>query len=149
MKTKPVPNVFDQLMASRLWAYAVLAADYATAKLSEESSWRGIIGILTGLGIYVDPSKSAQFISLGMIIIGAINFVKRDQRKFIAHLEQKALDTRPKKRSTSASKRTDKSVTKKPAARRRKLLPMYDLPAEPPKPAHTIHAAQRRTPAKH
>ena len=46
--------------------------------LKQESTWRGIIAIATGLGVHFAPEMQNAIITVGLSIIGAINVVKKD-----------------------------------------------------------------------
>lgn len=54
--------------------------DYIIARLSENSTWRGLILLATASGIAIDPEKAAAITSLGMALVGLIN-VFRVQKK--------------------------------------------------------------------
>lgn len=49
------------------------ALDWLLARLSENSTWRGIILTLTGLGITIKPDKIAAITATGLAIVGLIN----------------------------------------------------------------------------
>ena len=82
-------NIFDEFLASQMWSDICTIGLYLADKMSEESSWRGLIGIASGLGIVVAPDKAASIIALGMALCGVINFLKKDKSKAIAKLEEK------------------------------------------------------------
>jgi len=42
-------------------------------RLSQESTWRGLIQIAAGFGAMIEPEKAAAIIALGMFISGTIN----------------------------------------------------------------------------
>lgn len=42
-------------------------------RLSQESTWRGLIQIAAGFGAMIEPDKAAAIIALGMFISGTIN----------------------------------------------------------------------------
>lgn len=46
---------------------------YVLNRLNEASTWRGIILIITSLGVQMEPEKAAAYISLGLSIVGLIN----------------------------------------------------------------------------
>jgi hypothetical protein len=54
--------------------------DWTIARLSEVSTWRGIIGILTSAGVYVSPDRAAAIIAVGMALIGLINVVRSEKK---------------------------------------------------------------------
>lgn len=45
-------------------------------RLSQESTWRGIIAIATGFGATINPEKADAIIALGLLVIGIINVAK-------------------------------------------------------------------------
>ena len=46
--------------------------------LGQESTWRGIIGILTAAGAVISPELAGNIIAVGLAIMGTINVVKKD-----------------------------------------------------------------------
>ncbi|MFO0204424.1 MAG: hypothetical protein ACK528_14995 [Alphaproteobacteria bacterium] len=42
-------------------------------RLSQESTWRGLIQIAAGFGAMIEPEKAAAIIALGMFVSGTIN----------------------------------------------------------------------------
>jgi len=55
--------------------------DYVLDRLTEASTWRGIIAFLTGAGVTISPEQSEVIISLGLAIIGALGFLTKDKPK--------------------------------------------------------------------
>lgn len=53
------------------------ALDWLLARLSENSTWRGIILTLTGLGIAIDPDRIAAITAAGLAIVGLINVFRQ------------------------------------------------------------------------
>ena len=49
------------------------AVDWILARLGENSTWRGIILTLTGLGITIKPDKIAAITATGLAVVGLIN----------------------------------------------------------------------------
>jgi hypothetical protein len=49
-----------------------------TTALKQESTWRGIIAILTAAGVTISPELSGYIIAIGLTLIGGINIVKTD-----------------------------------------------------------------------
>ena len=45
---------------------------YIYARLKEPSTWRGIVMVLTGLGVNVSPELGSQIVSVGVGIVGLI-----------------------------------------------------------------------------
>lgn len=52
---------------------------YILNRLNETSTWRGIIGILTGLGVKLRPDLAEAIISAGMAAIGVINVLRKEK----------------------------------------------------------------------
>ncbi len=42
-------------------------------KLSEASTWKGIIGLLVAFGIQIEPELQTAILTIGLAIVGAIN----------------------------------------------------------------------------
>lgn len=55
------------------------ALDYLLARLSENSTWRGIILMATSLGVVIDPSLQNQIVAAGLGLVGIINFVRKQK----------------------------------------------------------------------
>jgi hypothetical protein len=51
--------------------------DWILTRLSENSTWRGLILLLTAAGVQVSPEKSAAIISFGLALVGLINIVRK------------------------------------------------------------------------
>lgn len=49
-------------------------------RLQEPSTWRGLIGLLTGAGVVISPALSAQIIAAGLAIMGAINVIRKEKK---------------------------------------------------------------------
>lgn len=49
--------------------------------LTQPSTWRGLIGILTAAGIAVSPELAAQITAAGLGLIGIINVVRNEKKK--------------------------------------------------------------------
>ena len=54
------------------------AAKFLLARLSEPSTYKGIVLALTGLGLYVSPELAAAITSLGLGITGLIGILTAD-----------------------------------------------------------------------
>jgi hypothetical protein len=52
--------------------------DKIISKLSQESTWRGIIAIATAFGATIDPGRASAIIAAGLTIIGFVNILKKD-----------------------------------------------------------------------
>jgi hypothetical protein len=46
--------------------------------LKQESTWRGIIAIVTALGVTISPELAGHIIAVGLALIGTINIAKKD-----------------------------------------------------------------------
>ena len=46
-------------------------------RLLENSTWRGIIAILTAAGVVLDPEKSNSIIAAGLALVGMINVFRK------------------------------------------------------------------------
>jgi hypothetical protein len=47
-------------------------------RLTQESTWRGIILVLTALGVQIAPELVESIIAVGLALVGAINISKND-----------------------------------------------------------------------
>ena len=45
---------------------------YLLARLSEPSTWRGIIALLTAAGLTLDPDEAVAIVTAGVAVIGVI-----------------------------------------------------------------------------
>lgn len=55
--------------------------EYVLARLSENSTWQGIILLLTGIGINIDPDQSTAIIGAGLSLVGLINVFRKEKSK--------------------------------------------------------------------
>jgi hypothetical protein len=55
------------------------ATGYALARLQEGSTWRGIIGVLTGLGAAIEPTMAVKIITAGTLLAGAVGSLFGDK----------------------------------------------------------------------
>jgi hypothetical protein len=46
-------------------------------RLSENSTWRGIITLLTAAGVVLDPEKANSIIAAGLALVGVINVFRK------------------------------------------------------------------------
>jgi hypothetical protein len=53
---------------------------YLLARLTESSTWRGIVMLLTAIGVKMDPTQMGAIVSAGMAIAGAIAVFMPDRR---------------------------------------------------------------------
>ena len=49
-------------------------------KLSENSTWRGLILVATALGVKLDPELQTQILAAGLGVIGLINVVRKGSK---------------------------------------------------------------------
>ena len=55
--------------------------DLILTKLSQESTWRGLIAISMACGLSVAPEAAAAIVAAGMGVIGLINVIKNPPKK--------------------------------------------------------------------
>lgn len=68
------------------------ALNWLIDRLSENSTWRGIILTLTGLGIVIEPAQAAKVTAVGLGIVGVINIFRQGsptKKQVAAALEAK------------------------------------------------------------
>ncbi len=51
--------------------------DFLLARASESSTWRGLILLLTGAGVALDPEKAAAITAAGLSLVGLINVFRQ------------------------------------------------------------------------
>jgi hypothetical protein len=51
--------------------------DWLLARLSENSTWRGLILVATAAGAHISPERSAAIISFGLAAVGLINIIRK------------------------------------------------------------------------
>lgn len=49
----------------------------AVQRLSENSTWRGIILVVTALGLKLEPELQNQIVAAGLSLVGLINIVRK------------------------------------------------------------------------
>jgi len=52
---------------------------YIIERLNETSTWRGIISLLTGLGVKLRPDMAESIISAGLAAVGVINVFRKEK----------------------------------------------------------------------
>jgi hypothetical protein len=57
---------------------------WALARLNEPSTWRGIVGLLTGFGVALNPHQAAMLLAGGMGLAGFIGVVTKDPKNLTA-----------------------------------------------------------------
>jgi len=46
-------------------------------RLAENSTWRGIIGLITAAGVALKPEQADKIIAVGLALVGAINVFRK------------------------------------------------------------------------
>ena len=54
--------------------------DYIFSRLSEASTWRGLIALATALGVAISPEQVAAIIAAGMAVMGVIGAFTKDKK---------------------------------------------------------------------
>ena len=54
--------------------------NYAIDRLSENSTWRGILMIGTALGVKTNPEMAYQIITVGLSTVGLINVLRKQPK---------------------------------------------------------------------
>jgi hypothetical protein len=49
-------------------------------RLSENSTWRGIIMVVTAIGLKLDPSQGDAIIAAGLSLVGLINVFRKEKK---------------------------------------------------------------------
>lgn len=55
--------------------------EYILNRLKEPSSWRGIIALITAMGVQLAPDQVDAIVSLGLAVIGVINVFVKEKAK--------------------------------------------------------------------
>lgn len=55
------------------------AIDWLVTRLSEPSSWRGLIAMATAGGITIAPDAQNAIIAVGLAVIGLINVLRKEK----------------------------------------------------------------------
>jgi hypothetical protein len=50
---------------------------FALDRLSENSTWRGLILVAVGLGVKLEPEMQNQIIAAGLSLVGTINIFRK------------------------------------------------------------------------
>lgn len=51
------------------------------ARLTEQSTWRGIVLLITALGVKLSPDQASAIIAAGLAIVGAINVFRSEPKQ--------------------------------------------------------------------
>ena len=54
---------------------------YFMARLSEPSTWRGILAVLTACGIAISPDQAEKIVAGGLAMIGLVGAFSTDKKK--------------------------------------------------------------------
>lgn len=54
--------------------------DYIIERLSENSTWRGLVLLSTALGVVLSPEQIESIIATGLAIIGTINVFRKSPK---------------------------------------------------------------------
>jgi hypothetical protein len=54
--------------------------EYLLERLTENSTWRGIILLLTAIGINFTADQTAVIASAGLSLVGAINVIRKEKK---------------------------------------------------------------------
>lgn len=54
--------------------------NYLFDRLKEDSTWRGILMLLTAAGVHLDPSQANAIIALGLSLVGLINVFRKQAK---------------------------------------------------------------------
>jgi hypothetical protein len=54
--------------------------EYIISRLNETSTWRGVIALLTGVGVKIRPDLTEAIISAGMSAMGIINILRKEKK---------------------------------------------------------------------
>lgn len=52
---------------------------YIIDRLNEASTWRGIIGVVTGLGVKIRPDLAESIIAAGISLMGIVNIFRKEK----------------------------------------------------------------------
>jgi hypothetical protein len=48
-------------------------------RLKEQSTWRGIVLLVTAFGVKLDPERGEAIIALGLAVVGLINVLRKER----------------------------------------------------------------------
>ena len=55
----------------------MIALLYILDRLSENSTWRGLILVATALGVHIEPALQNQIVATGLGLVGLINVFRK------------------------------------------------------------------------
>lgn len=91
--------------------------EYVIARLSEPSTWRGIIWIVTACGFVLQPEQQEAIATAGMALVGAISiFIEKDkkppaptQEKVQEVVQEQQVKTEKKVKNVKIKQKVEKS----------------------------------------
>jgi hypothetical protein len=54
--------------------------NYLLERLTENSTWRGLVMLATALGVQLDPSQANAIIAAGLALVGIINVFRKQAK---------------------------------------------------------------------
>ena len=66
--------------------------DWVLARMSEPSTWRGLIGIASACGVVINPQYAAAILAGGIGLAGFINVVTKDPKNVAADVAAAVTD---------------------------------------------------------
>jgi hypothetical protein len=54
--------------------------NYIVDRLAESSTWRGLIFVLTAVGLKLDPDQGSAIVAAGLAVVGAINVFRKEPK---------------------------------------------------------------------
>lgn len=51
--------------------------DWLLNRLSENSTWRGIILVITSAGVVIEPARANAIVATGLTLVGLINIIRK------------------------------------------------------------------------
>lgn len=54
--------------------------NWLVARLGEQSTWRGLIGLATAAGVAITPEQTAAIVAVGMAAIGLVNVFRSENK---------------------------------------------------------------------
>lgn len=54
--------------------------NYLLERLKEDSTWRGVLMLLTAAGVHLDPSQANAIIATGLALVGLVNVFRKQAK---------------------------------------------------------------------
>lgn len=51
--------------------------NYLLERLREDSTWRGVLMLLTAAGVHLEPSQANSIVAVGLALVGLINVFRK------------------------------------------------------------------------